>query len=63
MIVGDGELFFTFLVFVSRITDAIAPFLTAVFDPTPSSREASSWMVIQTPIRFRSSKNIHLTAS
>ncbi len=33
MIVGDGELFFTFLVFVSRITDVIAPFLTTTFDP------------------------------
>ena len=35
LIVGDGQLFFTFLMFVSRIADAIAPFFTTVFDPSP----------------------------
>ena len=35
VIVGNGQLFFTFLMFVSRITDAIAPFFTTIFDPSP----------------------------
>ena len=35
LIVGDGQLFFAFLMFVSRIADAITPFFTTVFDPSP----------------------------
>jgi len=35
VIIGDRQLFFAFLVFVSRVSDAVTPFFTTVFDPSP----------------------------
>lgn len=45
VIVDDRELFFAFLVFVSRVADVIAPFLTTVLEPSPWRTEVSSCSV------------------
>ena len=42
VIVGDGQLFFTFLMFVSRIPYGMPPFFTMVFEPSPCKQEVSS---------------------
>ena len=42
VIVDDRQLFFTFLVFMSGIAEALAPFLTTVLEPSPRRTDVSS---------------------
>ena len=35
VIISDRQLFFAFLMFVSGVSDAVTPFFTTVFDPSP----------------------------
>ncbi len=45
MIVSDSELFFAFLVFVSAVAEARAPFFTTMLEPSPWIIETSSCSV------------------
>ncbi len=35
MVIGDRQLLFAFLMFVSGVSDTVTPFFTTVFEPSP----------------------------
>ena len=45
MVVNDRELFFPFLMFMTGVANAFAPFFTTVLEPSPWRTEVSSCSV------------------